>query len=583
MKESIQADSEIQRNLLDSKETEVIAATKSRSPKIIQSSKKNAGEAKCDVLNELLSNFSSIKLKPVSTGRRTDAEDSRVMTVIHPNDDEEEELDESRMENRSGILRNKSDGLQGESSKYRNLEEISSVEQKSEGTKSKASNSYDEISRGIDERYMDLKEISLLDQKSHSDLLKSKSKVHDGQLSRRSSHEQKSLSDNSNQLKSEKAQTSRTDLSRSLKTNEISTNCRQEIVRVDVHRSEMSKNDYHPEPSEFSVSPSTEVRTEPGEGETLAKIADARIHAESLQIVDRSEKTDAKAEEKPGHGVKDERSDCGEQLALKRTGSEEKCAIARRIPRPHCTNNDNNRAVTPVAVSDDQSRETIAITPGRVRSFVKYYEIRRETTTDKDSKSSDKDKADRVKTAGHQSVFSIRRGPGARARETPLDTRKDHFEASAMTKSSEKLTDCESRKEASSREMLGTEQRDTSRFENRDPRVLEDLKSRKTDASGKSCGESGIQSGKVKRKKSVKFQGGYTVIGAKGADEDGSAGSFTNQDVKSTGKRKAPDRPTMPRAFDGNLDPRAEVFVDAEPCSVEKREITAQVSHFYYN
>ncbi|XP_014614661.1 PREDICTED: uncharacterized protein PF11_0213-like [Polistes canadensis] len=79
-----------------------------------------------------------------------------------------------------------------------------------------------------------------------------------------------------------------------------------------------------------------------------------------------------------------------------------KCAIIREktpIVITHCNNDDNNRAITtPVDLSNDQSLadhdETLTIIPGSVKNFVKYYEIIRQekTTAFEDSKINDRKK-----------------------------------------------------------------------------------------------------------------------------------------------------------------------------------------------
>ncbi|XP_076238921.1 uncharacterized protein LOC143182064 [Calliopsis andreniformis] len=575
LNQSIKLDSEIQRNLIESKEKEANAAVKSRSPKIIQSSKKNAGEAKCDVLNELLSNFSSIKLKPVSVGNQIVVEDSlEVTTAIQQN--HKEETIESKVVSQTEYLSNKISELLGE-----NLAQSSPLVQ--ESCTQTINTLQDGISKETSCKCLNpKKKILSLDHKNYSVPLEDTTNPHDNEFfTQNSIHKQDLVPDKSNQLpsKSEKTQTSnprsRIEASKSLKTSEVSANSR--LVKVDVHRSQESKNDYDPEPSKSTAEVHVEgCRSDP----TLPITGDAKVPSKTLQSADRSEKTDAEASElkRPGHGVNDDRSFGGKQLELsRRTISEEKSAIVRRIPRPHCNKNDNNRAATPVAVSDDQSRETFAITPGRVRSFVKYYEIRREATIDKDSKTNDRDKVDRVKM-GHQSVCSIRRGLEARAiEEKTLDVRKDHFQGPAVTKSFEKLTGSAEKETKSAKPEI--EQEEPSRVYSRDAKVLKDAGTKKTDQTQKSGGDSSTQSGKVKRKKSVKFQGGYTVIGARGPDENGSVGSSTNRDAKSTGKRKTPDRPTIAGAiFDGNPKAiEAEVFVDDGPCPLEKREITAQI------
>ncbi|KAI4473328.1 hypothetical protein M0802_016182 [Mischocyttarus mexicanus] len=76
----------------------------------------------------------------------------------------------------------------------------------------------------------------------------------------------------------------------------------------------------------------------------------------------------------------------------------DKCAIVREktpVVITRRNNDDNNRAITtPVDLSNDQSLidhyETLTITPGSVRNFVKYYEIRQETTAFEDSKINDR-------------------------------------------------------------------------------------------------------------------------------------------------------------------------------------------------
>lgn len=59
--------------------------------------------------------------------------------------------------------------------------------------------------------------------------------------------------------------------------------------------------------------------------------------------------------------------------------SVEKSAIVKEAPYAERNDNNDNKAMTPVDVSNDQlRREDVSITPGSVRSFVKYYEINAE-------------------------------------------------------------------------------------------------------------------------------------------------------------------------------------------------------------
>ncbi|XP_050573488.1 uncharacterized protein LOC126914061 [Bombus affinis] len=92
LNESIKMDSEIQKILQESKEplkrVETILPKPTTVKKIGETSKKTTGEAKCDVLNELLSNFSNIKLKPVNDEKRSAVESHpRVKTCSRQEND----------------------------------------------------------------------------------------------------------------------------------------------------------------------------------------------------------------------------------------------------------------------------------------------------------------------------------------------------------------------------------------------------------------------------------------------------------------------------------------------------------------
>ncbi|XP_017887824.1 protein PFC0760c-like isoform X2 [Ceratina calcarata] len=72
-------------------------------------------------------------------------------------------------------------------------------------------------------------------------------------------------------------------------------------------------------------------------------------------------------------------------------------------------NYDNNGTATPIGILN---KDQAVVTPGKVRKFVNYYEIRRETTINNDStvrnSINSNTRVDKV-VPGHQSVFSIRR------------------------------------------------------------------------------------------------------------------------------------------------------------------------------
>ena len=98
-------DSEMQKILQESKapleRVETILPKPTTAKKIAEMSKKTTGEAKCDVLNELLSNLSNIKLKPVNDEKGNAAESHpRVKTSSRQENDKEriESMSDSRTE-----------------------------------------------------------------------------------------------------------------------------------------------------------------------------------------------------------------------------------------------------------------------------------------------------------------------------------------------------------------------------------------------------------------------------------------------------------------------------------------------------
>ncbi|XP_076173329.1 uncharacterized protein LOC143149644 [Ptiloglossa arizonensis] len=552
LNESIRMDTEIQKILQESNELSKKVNTvipKSRSPTIVQSNKKNVSEMKCTVLNELLSNFGNIKLKSVNSERRTDTKCLSQDNLSLNKELENKERIESKLNGCARTFNNNADN-----------------------------SPIDDTSKGMDN----------VNSKRTIHPLPSTitNEVNDKQISTRfsSNRDQEPVSfNNSTELfgKSERFRSNDNSFSRnaactseyidSLRNCKIRNNCHREIVKVEVHRSESFTNEDYSE-SSMSTSEFQPKRVEPNQNigskdDVSLGTNDGVIECsvEPLQEASCSEKTDAKVceDELDDRGYMEtiepyDRGTIERQLDLRRrTGSGDKSAIARRIPRSRCNNNDNNRAVIPVAVSDDQSRDTVTITPGRVRSFVKYYEIRGEATTDKDSKTNDRDKVETDTMTGHQSVFSIRRGLEARANEArSYDPRRiDYFQMSAVDKSGEKLVDSTSKETKCSAitKKVQTERDDSSRSNDRDAEVPEDPAETKTmrNSSEKSYGDSSTQ-----------------------------PGSVTNRDAKSTGKRKAPDRPTTEETMSSeNVDFKVikPEELDADSFAFEKREIAAQI------
>ncbi|XP_033338263.2 uncharacterized protein LOC117227272 isoform X1 [Megalopta genalis] len=477
-----------------------------RSPNDFQSSKKHASEVKCDVLNELLSNFSKLKLRPVNNEKQGS----------------------------DGILQVSSDKeTSALTSEIYEAEKVHYTRHNKNPTGSS--------------------------QSSRQMRTSMEGKNSSGEFSFRS--------------------TSTTELSGFPAGLDRKINSHTEIVKVDVHRSEHGDDEDDLKVSSNVLETYDESRF-PRKNIVSNEKGDMSAAESSMlprQVASCSEKTDA---ENHNDEELDDRGPVGEQLDLsRRTGSGAKSAIARRIPQPHCNNNDNNRAVTSVAVSDDQSRDTVTITPGRVRSFVKYYEIRRDATTDNDSKTNDRDKLDRDEMPGHQSVFSIRRGLEARAiKGRPSEFRKDTVQTSVSVTSAVESA----RTKGSCAAITDMLEEEHSTRLNDSVEVIEDLGTRKDeDTLLTSPSDSTSKFGKAKRKKSVQFEGGHTVIGAKCSQDAGPLGSPANQVPKSPRKSKALGRPTTvedaSRATEDSKTAEQNDWVDAGAWSFNKREIAAQI------
>ncbi|XP_076288582.1 uncharacterized protein LOC143213025 isoform X4 [Lasioglossum baleicum] len=437
-----------------------VPVARPRSPMIIQPAKKHAGEAKCDVLNELLSNFSNIRLRPVNNEK-------------HGGSD--------------GILQ------ANESKEF-----------------SSSATSY----------------------------------ARDNQIPTKSSHisREMQISDES----SEKPERFSFAAS-ATEFGSLASLCRNtEVVKVDVHRSELGDDEDNDWRASKSMLETRRMHAE----KTDRSVESCAV---SVQVAGCSEKTDAKDRNDEGLDdcVPDDAGPAGEQLDLsRRTGSGARSAIARRIPRPHCNNNDNNRAVTPVAVSDDQSRDTVTITPGRVRSFVKYYEIRREATTDNDSKTNDRDKLDRDQMPGHRSVTSIRRGLEAKAIESS-ESRKDAFHVSILDSAVESTG---TKGRSAITEVSTVEEKNWCRPN--DPEATEDPESKREEET--------LQTS----------PGGSTPH-----PDDGPVGSSAIQVTKSPRKRKAPDRP-MPAenpSRAASITAERKEWLDTDAWVFDKRDIAAQI------
>lgn len=266
-------------------------------------------------------------------------------------------------------------------------------------------------------------------------------------------------------------------------------------------------------------------------------------------------------------------------------GSDDKCAIARKttsvIP---CNNNDNNRAVTPVVnVSNDQSsRDVVTITPGKVRSFVKYYEIRGDATiVERHSKIKDRERVARRKSTRSQAppVAARNSQPEVITEGRETKGRSVIYESNGTLKTS------------SSKIQFST-------FATNVPKDSADDSIRKIPARAESKVTGGYEKSgshvidevigdrreplvKTGAKKSVQFQGGFTVIHPGTFDENESAGIVTDYDANALRKRRAPGIPPS-RDSDGCQEltreiKKSENLPDAEKSSLRRREAVAQV------
>jgi len=137
-----------------------------------------------------------------------------------------------------------------------------------------------------------------------------------------------------------------------------------------------------------------------------------------------SREAHSRVEEKTDKGTNDEADADARRIASRpalslagdAASSEDKCAITRGTTSvTPCNNNDNNnRAVTGVvSVSNDQSScDVVTITPGKVRSFVKYYEIRGDAiTVEGHSKINDREKVAKRKSRKKRAAPIVTRSP----------------------------------------------------------------------------------------------------------------------------------------------------------------------------
>ncbi|KAL6439609.1 hypothetical protein ACFW04_004004 [Cataglyphis niger] len=258
--------------------------------------------------------------------------------------------------------------------------------------------------------------------------------------------------------------------------------------------------------------------------------------------------------------------------------SDDKCAIARKttsiIP---CNNNDNNKAVTPVVnISNDQSfRDVVTITPGKVRSFVKYYEIRGDATTvERHSKSKDKEKVIKRKSTKSQAPSVVARNSQPEAITEGKETiggsksvKSNNIHETSFNKNQFSTFIPKASADDSIYKAAKEKSKVTKGYEKSDSRVID----KKTRAPLTKTGA----------KKSVQFLSGFTVIHSGTFDENDSTEIVTDDEVNTLKKRRAPGIPSS-RDSDGCQElireiKKSEELPDAEKSSFQQREAIAQI------
>lgn len=265
--------------------------------------------------------------------------------------------------------------------------------------------------------------------------------------------------------------------------------------------------------------------------------------------------------------------------------SGDKCAIVRKTTsvNPY-NNNDNNRAVTPVAnISNDQSfRDVVTITPGKVRSFVKYYEIRGDTTTVKrHSKIIDREKVARHKFTKSEAVPVAARssqrseiitegketkGGGRNVKSNDCDLTRTSFNKTQSSIFTPRVPEDPLNNPVYKTTKIGSKM--TEKYEK--------------NASHMSDKETRAPFPKTGTKKSVQFLGGFTMIHSETFGKNESAETVVDRDTNMWKKKRAPGVPPSRDCDDYQKLVRKIVKSEKPPNagkdSFRRREAVAQVS-----
>ncbi|XP_012531977.2 uncharacterized protein LOC105834211 [Monomorium pharaonis] len=554
---SIKIDAKSQKILKSSKKTE--ERIKISSVKSTQLENKSASDMKNDVLNELLCNFNNIKLKIVSP------ENKKLPAKI---DGDENICRPSSIGD--GIFRQKEN-----TSKSFGKNEICSVPASTKITEvyndtmtvEKIVKKEDLVKIKIEKMPQDLKNgITLVSEKVTKSLNTEIKKPDEsfGTIKNKIARDnsETNIDNSSSDIKTEEINVKRIEETSVGTKSAVETNQESRKSRdVRVPKTILKKTNVRCERRQANE---CQKRIPIGAPATMNKIFDSREFRATADDTSRnkslengrrreraSRKIHTRGEEKTDEVIADEADDDRGSIASQSAlallddtmSSDDKCAIARKTTSVNypCNNNDNNR---PVAnVSNDQSfRDVVTITPGKVRSFVKYYEIRCDATTvERHSKINDREKVARCKfTKSHAMPARSWQRPEVMAKEKKTNGGEG----------SVKSNDCDPPETLFNKAHPST-------FA---PRVPEDPPKnpvRKTTEMGlkiKEYEKNGLHISdkettrapftKTNAKKSVQFLGGFTVIHSETFGEDESARTAADRDTNTLRKRRAPGTPT---------------------------------------
>ena len=521
--------------------------------KSMQSENKSVRDVKNDVLNELLCNFNNIKLKIVNPENKKLATkiDEKISCRINNRISKEKEntsksFEKSQNETCSVLLNTKITNINNDTPTVEKMikENIMKI-----NIEEKPQNLKNDIPT-INEKIIKNENIEIKNHNKSCDIKHKVANIKD--------NSKMMISKNSLNIKSEKINIKTNIKKTSEPIKNTVENANRELKKLrDIHipKTILKKTNIERERHKENES---QKRIPIGAPTTMNKIFDSR---ELKAIADASRKNSLENDRKRERASKEihtrgkEKTDEDRRRITNRSAlvlvedtmsSGDKCAIAKKITsvNPY-NNNDNNRAVTPVAnVSNDQSfRDVVTITPGKVRSFVKYYEIRCDATTvEKHSKINDREKVARRKFMKSQAVPLAARN----LQRPEVITKKKETKGGGR---SVKSNDCN---------LPGTSNKtQPSTFVPRVPKnsfhnpiyktIKIGSKMEKYEKNGSHIFDKETRAPFTKTaKKSVQFLGGYTVIHSKTFGKDESAriivDSDTNTNLK---KRRAPGIPLL--------------------------------------